>query len=348
MIFLQLFYTFFLIGVFGFGGGYGMLSLIQTETVHNHAWLTSAEFTNIVAVSQMTPGPIGINSATYCGYTAVHNAGYAEPMALLGSLTATVALMLPSLILMILICKVFMRYMHTRLVESIFAGLRPAVVGLLGAAALLLLTEDNFGSMVADPWRFWVSVAIFLATFVGTRWVKVNPIHMIALAAFAGLMLLSCTPRSASYTPALGGEGGELSPTDTLLTLDYTVTGTMAGYDYEAHVKTDSAGTVWLRGVRESHGPLWERRLGADELQQLQQIVIDEKMYAYKEHYSPSTQVLDGQMWSFHASYKGGQLLSSGGTNAWPPGNGLRRIEEYVNQLVADSSAVEIEYDNEN
>ena len=75
MIFLSLFLTFLQIGLFGFGGGYGMLSLIQSETVVRHAWLTSAEFTNIVAISQMTPGPIGINSATYCGYTAVRNAG---------------------------------------------------------------------------------------------------------------------------------------------------------------------------------------------------------------------------------------------------------------------------------
>ena len=83
MIFLQLFITFFEIGLFGFGGGYGMLSLIQTETVVRHGWLTTAEFTNIVAVSQMTPGPIGINSATYCGYTAVHNAGLGNAMAIL-------------------------------------------------------------------------------------------------------------------------------------------------------------------------------------------------------------------------------------------------------------------------
>ena len=76
MIYLQLFLTFFQIGLFGFGGGYGMLSLIQTETVVRHHWLTSAEFTNIVAISQMTPGPIGINSATYCGYNAAHNAGF--------------------------------------------------------------------------------------------------------------------------------------------------------------------------------------------------------------------------------------------------------------------------------
>ncbi len=146
MIFLELFYTFFIIGLFGFGGGYGMLSLIQTETVIHHQWLSSAEFTNIVAISQMTPGPIGINAATYCGYTAAHNAGFNTWMAMLGSATATFALVLPSLILMILISKMFMKYMNTSAVQNVFAGLRPAVVGLLAAAALLLMTEENFSS----------------------------------------------------------------------------------------------------------------------------------------------------------------------------------------------------------
>src|SRR3712207_1970962 len=134
MIFIYLFLTFFQIGLFGFGGGYGMLSLIQTEVVVKHNWLTTAEFTNIVAISQMTPGPVGINSATYCGYVAVHNAGYGETVAVLGSLTATIALMLPSLILMILISKMFLKYMNAPVVNHAFMGLRPAVVGLLAAA----------------------------------------------------------------------------------------------------------------------------------------------------------------------------------------------------------------------
>ena len=190
MIFLELFYTFFIIGLFGFGGGYGMLSLIQTETVVNHGWLSSAEFTNIVAVSQMTPGPIGINSATYCGYTAVHNAGFSDAMAVLGSATATFALILPTLILMVLISRLFMKYMHTPVVESIFSGLRPAVVGLLAAAALLLMTAENFSTPTENLWQFCISVALFVATFVGTRYLKINPIRMICWAAFAGLMLL--------------------------------------------------------------------------------------------------------------------------------------------------------------
>lgn len=190
MIYLELFYTFFIIGLFGFGGGYGMLSLIQTETVVHHAWLSSAEFTNIVAISQMTPGPVGINSATYCGYTAVHNAGYNGLMAVLGSATATFALVLPSLILMILISKMFMKYMNTLTVKSIFTGLRPAVVGLLGAATLLLCNKENFGSPIESVWQFSVSVVLFLVTFIGTMKYKVNPIRMICYAALAGLILL--------------------------------------------------------------------------------------------------------------------------------------------------------------
>ena len=190
MIYLYLFITFFEIGIFGFGGGYGMLSLIQTEVVVNHNWLTTAEFTNIVAISQMTPGPVGINSATYCGYVAAHNAGFGGGMAVLGSAIATFALVLPSLIMMILISKMFMKYMNHPVVTNVFLGLRPAVVGLLAAATLLLMTEDNFSTPQSNPWQFYISVALFVATFLGTKYIKVNPILMIGLAAFAGLILL--------------------------------------------------------------------------------------------------------------------------------------------------------------
>ncbi len=190
MIYLSLFVTFFQIGLFGFGGGYGMLSLIQTEVVHNHHWLSTSEFTDIVAISQMTPGPIGINSATYCGYTAVHNAGYGEMMSILGSITATTALVLPSLILMILIARMFVKYMNAQPVQSVFKGLRPAVVGLIGAAALLLMTPENFSTPSTNPWQFGISCFLFAATFVGTYFLKINPIRMIVYAAIAGLVLM--------------------------------------------------------------------------------------------------------------------------------------------------------------
>ena len=190
IIFLQLFYTFFIIGLFGFGGGYGMLSLIQTETVMHHHWLSSAEFTNIVAISQMTPGPIGINSATYCGYTAVHNMGLSNTMAIFGSITAPFALVLPSLILMLLISKMFLKYMKTPAVQSIFMGLRPVVVGLLAAATLLLCNAENFSLPSINVWQFSISIGLFIATFIGTMWLKINPIRMICYAAVAGMLLL--------------------------------------------------------------------------------------------------------------------------------------------------------------
>lgn len=190
IIFLQLFYTFFIIGLFGFGGGYGMLSLIQTETVMHHHWLSSAEFTNIVAISQMTPGPIGINSATYCGYAAVHNMGLSNTMAIFGSITATFALVLPSLILMLLISKMFLKYMKTPAVQSIFMGLRPVVVGLLDAATLLLCNAENFSLPSINVWQFSISIGLFIATFIGTMWLKINPIRMICYAAVAGMLLL--------------------------------------------------------------------------------------------------------------------------------------------------------------
>ena len=190
MIFFHLFVTFFFIGLFGFGGGYGMLSLIQGEVVHHWHWMTTSEFTDIVAISQMTPGPIGINSATYCGFTTVHNAGYGYTMSILGSALATFALMLPSIILMILISRLFIKYMNTQAVQSVFAGLRPAVVGLLGAATLLLMTRENFSAPDENPWQFWISVALFVATFVGTKFLRINPIRMIIYSAVAGLVLL--------------------------------------------------------------------------------------------------------------------------------------------------------------
>jgi len=189
MIFLQLFIVFIQIGIFGFGGGYSMVSLIQGQVVTQYHWMTMREFTDVVAISQMTPGPIGINTATYCGYTAVHNVGMSGMMAVLGSAVATFALVLPSLILMILISKMLYKYMHTNMVQSMFIGLRPCIVGLVGAAALLWMSPENF-SPPENRWRFYISIALFFATFIGVKVMKINPIRMILYSAFAGLVLL--------------------------------------------------------------------------------------------------------------------------------------------------------------
>lgn len=188
MTYLLLFITFFQIGLFGFGGGYGMLSLIQNEVVNHYHWMTTGEFVDIVAISQMTPGPIGINSATYCGYTAIQNTGGNEWMCILGSATATFALVLPSLILMLLISIFFMKYKKHPIVESIFQGLRPVVVGLVLAAFMMLCNAENF-STPNDQWRFIACIFLFLSTFVGVAFMKISTFSMLILSALAGLIL---------------------------------------------------------------------------------------------------------------------------------------------------------------
>ncbi len=188
MVLLELFYTFLKVGLFSFGGGYGMLSVIQGEVVTRHAWLTSTEFTDIVAISQMTPGPIGINSATYVGYTAAMNATGSPAVAVCGSLLASFAVMLPSFVIMLTISRYFMKYSKSTSVEAVFKALRPAVVGLIASAALLLMTKENFGSLAESPMQFAVSVLLFAGAFVATKFYKVSPIVIvIAAGAFGGV-----------------------------------------------------------------------------------------------------------------------------------------------------------------
>ena len=183
MIFLQLFYTFFKIGLFGFGGGYAMISMIQGEVVTRHEWLSSNEFTDIIAISQMTPGPIGINSATYVGYSAVVNAGYSHAVGILCSTIATDSVVLPSFILMVLISKFFLKYQKHPIIASVFEGLRPGVVGLLAAAALVLMNGENFGTY---NWQILTSIILFAGTFIASYRYKVNPILLIVICGIIG------------------------------------------------------------------------------------------------------------------------------------------------------------------
>jgi Chromate transport protein ChrA len=173
MIYLQLFWTYLKIGLFGFGGGYAMLSLIQYEVVEKQAWISNAEFTDIVAISQVTPGPIGINSATYIGYIVTGNMG--------GSVIATLAVMFPSFFLVLLVAKMYKKNKQNPYVADVFSGLRPVVIGLILAAALLLMNKENF----ADN----TSIFIFIAAFVMCKYFKVHPILMIVIAGISGLFL---------------------------------------------------------------------------------------------------------------------------------------------------------------
>ena len=165
MIYVELFLTFFLIGMFTIGGGYAMLSLIQNQVVTIHGWIDDTTFTDIVAISQMTPGPIGINSATYVGYEVLSKSGASELMSVLGSFTATFAVVLPSFIIVLLLAKVYNRWKDHPIFRGVMAGLRPAVLGLIGTAALSLATPENFID--------WKSFVICISAFIDVTLIEV-------------------------------------------------------------------------------------------------------------------------------------------------------------------------------
>lgn len=181
MIFIELFTTFFVIGMFTVGGGYAMLSLIQAQVVTVHGWLDEGTFTDIVAISQMTPGPIGINCATYVGYDVLAAEGASEFTCILGSFTATLAVVLPSFIIVLALCKVYANFAGGKTFRNIMSGLKPTVVGLIGAAAVVLITPENF-----PDWKSWVLFAVALAA---SLFGKLNPILAIIGGGVAGLVI---------------------------------------------------------------------------------------------------------------------------------------------------------------
>ncbi|MBD5226059.1 MAG: chromate transporter [Bacteroidales bacterium] len=186
MIYLKLIWSYLKIGLFGFGGGYAMLSLIEKEIV-GPGWITEKMFTDIVAISQMTPGPIGINSATYIGYAAPMHAGYDNPLwGLLGSVICTLVVVLPSFLLVAYTSHFISRHKESIVVRGIFAGLRPVVIGLIASAALLLMNEANFGS---DSREIWISVVIAILSLTTVLFTKIHPILVIILAGIAGLVI---------------------------------------------------------------------------------------------------------------------------------------------------------------
>ncbi len=173
MIYLRLFITFFKIGLFNFGGGYAMISFLQNEVVFKRAWLTTTQFTDLVAISQVTPGPVGINMATYAGYTAVGDVW--------GSVIATIALCLPSLILLILLGKWLYQHQSSSHIQGVLAGIRPAVVGLIAAAALVLCNRENFVD--------YKSILFFLVSFILVWTRKAGPILVLVLSACGGILM---------------------------------------------------------------------------------------------------------------------------------------------------------------
>ena len=192
---LQLAWTFFLIGAFTFGGGYAMLSLIQNQVVVEHSWISESAFTDIVAVSQMTPGPIGINSATYVGYEVLQGATGSHLLGICGSLTATLSIMLPSFILMLLIVRFYEKFKSSTLYAGTMAFVKPAVVGLIGAAAVILILKTTWTGftpnvqVVADNFPDWKSWVLLGGALAAGYWGKLNPIYLILAGAVLGIIL---------------------------------------------------------------------------------------------------------------------------------------------------------------
>ena len=206
MIYLQLFLSFLKIGLFGFGGGLAIFSLIQHE-VEKYGWMTQEEFVDILAISQVTPGPIGINCATYVGYTATGSVW--------GSVLATTAIVIPSLVIMLAICKLYFvistRFQHSIYFTRTMYTLRLSVLGMIAAAALLLIKPINQPSVSFIDWRSWTIFAIaciitiipqFIkkADFNGKKMLQLvqkslqiisNPIFLIIIAGLAGYLIYS-------------------------------------------------------------------------------------------------------------------------------------------------------------
>lgn len=173
---LQLVWSYLKIGFFGFGGGYAMLSLIHSEVVVRNEWLTNGEFSDIIAISQMTPGPIALNSATYIGY---------EVAGVLGSVVATTAVCIPALTLMMLLTRFFLKLHNNRYVQSVVLAMRPVVVGMIMSAALLLVfPHSDDGRSFIDGWS-WL---IFALALLGSA-KKINPILLIVVSGIAGVVI---------------------------------------------------------------------------------------------------------------------------------------------------------------
>lgn len=169
MIYLQLFWVFFKIGLFGFGGGYAMISMIRMDVVDDYQWMSASEFADLLAVSQMTPGPISINTATFVGFS---EAG------VLGSIIATISLCLPSILLMALVLALYFKHKESEYVKRPMAFMLPVVAGLIIAAGILMCNGETFTS--------WLSFVIFGGTVAAQMIWKTSPILLIVISGVLG------------------------------------------------------------------------------------------------------------------------------------------------------------------
>lgn len=200
MIYLQLFLSFLKIGLFGFGGGLAIFSLIQHE-IEVHGWMTQEEFVDILAVSQVTPGPIGINCATYVGYTATGNVW--------GSILATTAIVIPSLIIMLALCKVYF-VINTRFQRNIYFTrsmhmLRLSVLGMIAAAALLLIKPIHQPSVSFIDWRSWLIFVVVCLLTILPQFIRIDAVRIKSLFSLLShpivLIILAGVAGYVIYTP---------------------------------------------------------------------------------------------------------------------------------------------------
>ena len=180
MIYIELFWTFFKIGLFTFGGGYAMLPLIQAETAA-HGWMGNAELVNFIAVSESTPGPFAINISTYVGV---------ETRGILGAFYATAGVVLPSYLIILIVAEFFEQFRHHKIVSGCMSGLKPAVIGLIGASVIsvgkTVFFPAGISAQVFSGPVFYISLGIFALLFLLSL-KKVHPVAIIALSAGIGI-----------------------------------------------------------------------------------------------------------------------------------------------------------------
>ena len=207
MLLLTLFYTFLLIGLFTFGGGYSMIALIQNAVVDDHAWLTAEEFADILAISQITPGPVGINTATYAGYSAAIAEGYPTALAIAAAVVASLAVLILPLTLILVVGRWLLRHKDQAPFDTIFRLLRLTVIGLIAAAALSLFpaafAPTPSGTVTLFNFQFSIFnliifAVVFTLSILPRKWFSTlrsplstlqSPITLILLSALVGLII---------------------------------------------------------------------------------------------------------------------------------------------------------------
>ena len=187
MIYLQLFLSFLQIGAFSFGGGYAAMPLIQNQVVQLHPWLSQSEFTDLITISQMTPGPIAVNSATFVG---TRIAGVP------GALAATIGCVLPSCILVTILAKIYLKYRNFSLLQDILKSLRPAVIAMIAAAGVSILVTAFWGNDISSLHLDTIlsstnirAVGIFLVSLILLAKFKMDPIHVMLLSGGAEVVM---------------------------------------------------------------------------------------------------------------------------------------------------------------